>query len=132
MKQLRIPLILLVALTLPFKGAMAAAGMLCHLGSAQPVSGIVQPHEHHSDVHQNHAEHHAVDGDSQGGAQGDARLIPASSSCAICSAVCSAPPLPAASIDFYAPSQDAERFPALSPPHPSAVQSGLERPPRTI
>jgi hypothetical protein len=133
MKKLRIPLILLVALILPVKGAMAAAGMFCHLGSAQPMSAIVQPHQHHAGAHQNHAEHHAVDGDSQSDAEDDAPLIPASSSCAICSAVCSAPPLPANGIAFHVPAASgAERFPALSPPRLSAVQSGLERPPRTI
>jgi hypothetical protein len=133
MKKLRIPLILLVALILPVKGAMAAAGMFCHLGSAQPMSAIVQPHQHHAGAHQNHAEHHAVDGDSQSDAEDDAPLIPASSSCAICSAVCSAPPLPANGIAFHVPAASgAECFPALSPPRLSAVQSGLERPPRTI
>jgi hypothetical protein len=132
MKKLRIPLILLVALILPVKGAMAAAGMLCHLGSAQAMTAILQPHQHHAEAHQNHAEHHALDGDSQSDAEDDARLIPASS-CAICSAVCSAPPLPANGIAFHATAPSgAERFPALSPPRPSAVHSGLERPPRTI
>jgi hypothetical protein len=133
MKKLRIPLILLVALILPFKGAMAAAGMFCHLGSAQPMSAIVQPHQHHAEAHQNHAEHHAPDDVSQSDAEDGARLIPASSSCTICSAVCSAPPLPANGIAFHAPPPSgAERFPALSLPRPSAAQSGLERPPRTI
>jgi hypothetical protein len=133
MNKLRVPLMLMVALILPFKGAMAAAGMFCHLGSAQPVSAIVQPHKHHGEAHQDHAEHRTVDGESQSHTEDDAPLIPASSSCAICSAVCSAPPLPANGIAFHVPpASGAERFPALSPPRLSAVQSGLERPPRTI
>lgn len=134
MSKPRIWLLLLMALILPFKGAMAAAGMFCHLGSDLPMSAIVQPHQHHAGgADHDHARGNGTYNDAQSGVHDDSGPSPGSSSCTICSAVCSAPPLPPAGVSWQplAPT-GAERFPALAPPRPSAVSSGLERPPRTV
>ena len=133
MSKFRIWLLLLVALILPFKGTMAAAGMFCHLGSDLPMSAIVQPHQHPAAAEHDHAHGHAADSATQSGVHHDGGPNPLSSSCTICSAVCSAPPLPPAGLSLQLPvPAGAERFPALAPPRPSAVASGLERPPRTV
>lgn len=133
MKTLRILLMLLVALILPFKGAMAAVGMFCYMGSSQPISAAMQPDQHRAGMAQDQTERVAPASDAKSAAPGDAGPMPAMSSCAICAAVCSAPPLPAPGIAFHADApSSAERFPALATPRPSTAQSGLDRPPRTL
>lgn len=126
-------LMLLVALILPFKGTMATAGMFCHLGSDLPMSVIVQPHKHHADTPHDHAHSAGAEVASQSGVHDDVGLTPVSSSCTICSAMCSAAPLPAAGFSSDSLSAaGSERFPALVPSRLNAVSGGIERPPRTI
>jgi hypothetical protein len=120
--------LLVVALLLPFKGALAAVGTFCHLGSSQPVSASAAPHGHDGATHHGHADHHgadvAVDHQQPAGT---------GSSCAVCSAVCGAPPLPAAGGSWDPPFLSGDdRFPPLAKPRASAVHDGLERPPRTL
>lgn len=127
-------LLLLVALILPFKGALAAAGMFCHASSPVPVSSIAATdHDHAGMSGHDHGPRAAADGEHGGGAHEHGGGPLPVSSCTICSAVCSAPPLPSAGLALAPLSAPgAERFPALAPPRPSAVAGGLERPPRTV
>lgn len=144
MKKLKL-LLLIVALTLPFRGAMAAVGVFCHLGSAGGFEAVVQPHHHdvgdevssdskHSHANQSHQSH--ANETHQSHAQSDAnddQPVPLSETCAYCSASCGAPPLVPAPASFEAPIPNgAERFPALPVPHVRSIAGGLERPPRTI
>ena len=61
MLKAKVWFLLVVALLLPFNGALAAVGVFCHLGSAQPISAIVAPHSHDDVSHHGHAEHHGAD-----------------------------------------------------------------------
>ena len=128
MTKAKVWLLLLVALLLPFKGALAAAGVFCHLGSSQPIGAIVTPHHHEAVADHGHGDHHASHV-----AVDDNQPSPTGASCAICSAVCGAPPLPVAATSLHAPlPSGAERFPPLASPRSSSRSEGLERPPRTI
>jgi hypothetical protein len=138
-------LLLVVALLLPFRGALAAAGLLCHMGGSSPatVSQAHEPgdrgyshaangHRHHGDdtrpASKDHAHHEAIDDspDATGPAGG-------ASTCDLCSSVCAAPPLPShsAQLAVLLPATG-ERFPAVSPPRLAPTLGGLERPPRSV
>jgi len=132
MKNSRILLILLMALILPVKGAMAAAGMFCHSGSTS--SHDARTSQYHAVDHgQSHHHHHGDGNEPSEPRTGDGMPSPALASCTVCSAVCSSPPLPAAPIVLLSPPSTAgESFPPVAVPRTSAVIGGLERPPRTI
>ena len=114
-------LLLLVALLLPFRGALAVSGWLCHTGmpSTAPMAASVS---------------HDADQDGCHGA-GDAPAQPAAdtASCHLCSSICGAPAVPsgASHLAGVVP-QGATRFPAVAPPRAEFASGGLERPPRTI
>lgn len=138
-------LLLVVALLLPFRGALAAAGLICHMGSPSSAT-VSQAHEsgdrghahaatgHHQHgdearpASQDHAPHGAIGdfADATGPAGG-------ASACDLCSSVCAAPPLPshAAQLAVLLPATG-ERFPAVSPPRLAPTLGGLERPPRSV
>ncbi len=124
--KIGIRLLLLVALLLPFRGAMAVAGVLCHadLGTGAVLTTL-GPH----DVHE--AGGHAHDDNAGGHSEHDQGSAPTSPPCDFCSAICAAPPLPVSTVGVPAllPS-GAERFPALSPPRSTATFGAPERPPR--
>lgn len=135
MNKFRTWLLLLVAAIVPFKGAMAAAGMFCHEGFLQPARTIEAIHPHSLSgspaVHE-HGQHHPMVANSESGEHEDTAPV-STASCTICSAVCSAPPLPATANALDIPVvAGSERFPALTIPRPNAMIGGLERPPRTI
>ena len=136
MKRLKL-LLLIVALTLPFRAAMAAVGVFCHLGSTDSFAKVVQPHHH--DVggeDASHGEHSHASESHHSPAQSDTSAddsAPLSDTCTYCSASCGAAPLVPAAVSFEAPFPNgAERFPALPVPHVRSIAGGLERPPRTI
>jgi hypothetical protein len=119
-------ILLIVALLLPFRGALAAAGLFCH-DSGERQHGAAHVHVHHD---------HAADAGTGGGAvsdSGEHGEWPAkSASCSLCSSVCSTPPVPSASADVFRPSvARGERFPALAPPRFTVALGGVERPPRS-
>jgi len=141
-------LLLIVALTLPFRGAMAAVGVYCHLGSSNAFASAVQPH-HHGDEREGQPsgapakEGHSHSGDSHSHAgeshHADAQVdvktegsAPLADTCTYCSASCGAAPLVPTTVPFAAPPPGAERFPALPVPHVRSVADGLERPPKAI
>jgi hypothetical protein len=137
MKNLKF-LLLIVALLLPFRGAMAAVGMYCHLGSSDAMSTIVEAHHHDAGISGHDAAnggghaHHEAGASAPHEADSDSPP-PLADTCAYCAASCAAAPLVPASLTMNAPIlSGAERFPALATPHLHSVSDGLERPPRTI
>ena len=138
-------LLLVVALLLPFRGALAAAGLLCHMGSsssatvseahepgdrghAQAATGFHQHGDEARPASQDHARH-GVNDDVPSGTG----TVGGASTCDLCSSVCAAPPLPshAAQLAVLLPATG-ERFPAVSPPRLAPTLGGLERPPRSV
>jgi hypothetical protein len=133
MKTVRILLLLLLAVLLPVRGAVAAA-MLCPVagtGSQTEVRMLDHAIGHHEvgstgDV--DHSMHH-----EDGGWDGHDGAASTSDKCDVCSAFCSVPPLvetlPAA---FKVPDAAAATFPDFSARAPSFLSDGPERPPRSI
>jgi hypothetical protein len=135
-KAVRIWLLVLLAVLLPVRGAVAAA-MMCPVGSMgmqselraheHPASHVAMddglahdpadhPHEHAG------ADHHD-DGQSHG----------ASDKCNACSAYCSLTPLVSSVPTLVEPADlAAVKFPDLSSPAPTFLSDGQERPPRSI
>lgn len=134
--KLGVRLLLLVAVLLPFRGAMAVAAGLCHADMRTAEISAAAQAGHHDQGAQHHAhddlqpapEHRA--GPEGGGDQGHGT---SGLTCNFCAAVCGAPPLPTGSVTVHAllPT-GAERFAAGVPPCPSAAFGAPERPPRTI
>ncbi|MEF7612342.1 hypothetical protein V4F39_00375 [Aquincola sp. MAHUQ-54] len=143
MKPWRIWLLLLLAVLLPARGAVAAA-MLCPVaGSGMQLelamSGHPAGHEamdhamahDHSDSHGHASAHaHGTEASNDGHA---AHEHAGSEACNACSAYCSATPLVSAMPTLAAPLDPAAvKFAELAAPPPSNVSDGQERPPRTI
>lgn len=128
-------LLLLVALLLPFRGAMAVGGLLCHGGAkhhssaaAAQATPAMHSHESHAVPAGHHHEHSSVQLVLTDSHSGDD-----SAACNLCSAVCSVPPLPSPGLAVHALLPvGAERFPTTAPSHSSVSLDGLERPPRTV
>ena len=131
-KTARIWLLLLLALLLPIRGAMASA-MLC-----QPMGGGTQSEmrlmkhldavdEASHDAHHHHAQpHQEAHGHEHGGASAEEK-------CNLCSAFCSAAPLLSSMPSVLQPQATAAvSFPDIAAPAPSFLSDGQERPPRSI
>ena len=129
MRRFRVWTLVLLAVLLPVRGAMAAA-MLC----APSVPGVTtqvtpDPADPHGSGHTHHD--HAQHGHGAAGAHDHA---PASQDkCNLCSATCSLTPLVNHIAGVHAPCDlRTASFPELDAPAPSFVSGGQERPPRTI
>lgn len=125
-KTARIWLLLLLAVLLPLRGAMAAA-MLCPMGS--PVV--------HMEVHGHEGSgHHAHEGSDETGmhAHGSAgEEANSSETCNTCVSFCSMTPLLSAMPTVPEVQELAVvRFPPIADSPPSFVPEGQERPPRSI
>jgi DUF2946 family protein len=123
MKTWRICLLLLLAVLLPVRGAVAAS-MLC------PIAKSTQ--ENHA-VHDHAAMEHPLAGmgGSDDGHSGHDHT--ASDNCNMCLAYCSLTPLASKSPTPLEPLAPATvKFSELSAPAPSFLSEGQERPPRTI
>jgi hypothetical protein len=148
-KTVRICLLLLLAVLLPVRGAVAAA-MLCAPAGVgapgEPRMGAQHPAHamghhamgHHAMGHQGdgadaHAAHPAVlhgDGLSSGG---DPDASGPEDRCTLCAAFCSLTPLVGSAPGlFVTQALPAASFPALSAPVPSFLSDGQERPPRSL
>lgn len=137
MKPWRIWLLLLLALLLPVRGAVAAAMMCPVPGSGPEAQRMVQGHpgghegvddvmpSHHHDAHDHSNSDHP---DEHSGHE-----HAASEGCSTCSAYCSLTPY-VGTLPPVLPPLDlaAVRFADLPAPPPSFVSDGQERPPRTI
>jgi len=146
--RLKAWLVLLLALILPLKGAVAAAGVVCHASSLsiamQTTQAVAQQHTGHGahhDAQHGDASHdpsahapsaaHAPDGASPDGAGDMAGVHDAA--CLTCSGICAASPLPASHALTLAADPPARALPAparIAPP--SHVSAGLDRPPRSV
>ena len=137
MKTLRMGLLVVLALLLPLRGAMAAA-MLCPMAAGgAPASA----HAHHGAVADaapiDHAAMHHGDGAAPHEAAPPAPAAAAEphaapATCNLCCDFCTATPLVASVQDVpNAPEQSALSFPDLSTPAPSFFSDGPERPPRS-
>ena len=141
MKSWRIWLLLLLAVLLPVRGAVAAAMMCSVAGSGVQVElamgAYSAGHEamdeamSHSGSH-DHASGHAHPGvASDDGHPGHNHA--ASEGCNVCSAYCSVTPLVSAMPTLAEPlGPTTVKFSDFSAPSPSFVSDGQERPPRTI
>lgn len=104
--------LLLLATLLPIRGAVAGA-MLCPMGSMQKPAVAAMAH-------------------GDGGCGHEEPAPQANDACNLCAAFCSLTPLPTSLPPLAAPiSLASTTFPALAVPAPTALPSGLERPPRT-
>nr|WP_145547867.1 hypothetical protein [Variovorax boronicumulans] len=136
-KLLRLWLLVLLALLLPIRGAMAAA-MVC----PPPAGAAVQQLEEHGGDHghggHGHGDHgHAEAGHAPGGTDVAADHAHAAGSadnkCNMCSASCATPPVPSAAGGLVAALELASApFPDLPAAAPTFLSDGQDRPPRTI
>ena len=138
-KLLRIWFVVLLAVLLPIRGAMAAT-MPCAPagGPSQGELHVLATASNHGHGHVHGGEHaeaahaaghaaHDHGGDASAG-HGDA-----SPQCNMCPATCSTPPLPSARAGLDEPTAVAAApFPHLSAPAPTFQSDGQERPPRRI
>ena len=134
-KAVRIWFLLLLAVLLPVRGAVAAA-MLCPVGSTG-VQTELREHDHpmghevmdHSLAHEHGASHdHASAGHAD-----DGHDNAAFDKCNVCSAYCSLTPLVSTEPTLLEPSDlAAVKFSDHFAPPPSFISEGQERPPRTI
>lgn len=143
MKAVRICLLVLLAVLLPVRGAVAAA-MLCPVGSTGMQSEL-RMHEHpasheamdHGMAH-DHAQHQHDAGNHQhghagAGHHGDIQGHSTSDKCNMCSAYCSLTPMVSGVPTLPEPVGSAAiKFPNLSSPAPTFLSDGQERPPRSI
>ena len=144
MKTWRICLLLLLAVLLPVRGAVAAA-MLCSVagpGAQMELPMVGQPASHaamdsalsphHSGGHDHAAGHDHAHGDASSDSE-YGHDHAASEGCNTCSAYCSLTRL-LSNLSTLAEPLDASavKFSDLSAPPPSFVSDGQERPPRTI
>jgi len=125
-KLLRLWLVVLLAVVLPVRGAMAAA-MLCPPGGAGP-AGVSSMAHGAEDSHggMDHAD------EDHGHAAHDHGKV-ANDKCNLCASSCSSPSMPSTSTGLGAPGAlTSQSFPELSAPAPTFLSDGQERPPRTL
>jgi hypothetical protein len=140
-KTVRIWFLLLLAVLLPARGAVAAA-MLCPVGTGgvqqeMVLSGEAARHDAMEHMHAHPAglgqaaEHgHAATSHDDGHTNHDHTT---SDRCNACSAFCSLTPLVSSVPSVFEPLDPAGvKFSRLSAPAPSFLSDGQERPPRTI
>ncbi|HEX6703782.1 MAG TPA: DUF2946 family protein [Albitalea sp.] len=135
MKSLRIWFLLLLAVLLPVRGAMAAA-MLCPPAGVG-MQGEMRLMDHHAAGHHHQAadglqhEHDHATHDHSSGGHDDGKS--SQDSCNLCTAFCSVTPMVSNPPTVAAPQElSATTFPDLSAPAPSFLSDGQERPPRSI
>ena len=136
-RAVRLCLLVVLAVLLPLRGAVAAAMLCSPTGTGMQTELRIQPaahhameqdqgiaHDHHGSVHHDHAaSEHA--GSDQG--------HPSSDHCNLCSAYCSITPLLSALPTLPHPlDAPAVKFPDIASPAPTFLSDGQERPPRSI
>lgn len=142
-KMMRICLLVLLAVLLPVRGAVAAA-MLCPIGETGTrtevnLDGQAIGHHHHAAAgHHDAGDQHPL-ADAPSAPHGhDAGHHPDATSsgvdkCNLCAAFCSVTSMVSSSPTVLLPRVvSAVRFPALSAPPSTFVSGGQERPPRRI
>jgi hypothetical protein len=127
-KTFRLWLLVLVAVLLPLRGAIAA-GLPCAGGSPapQPQGVAMAQHHHHATGGAHHLHAAAAAGLHDHGAAGHA------DKCNLCAACCSGGALPTdIALRVAAAETGTEAFPEPASPAPSFVAEGQERPPRSL
>lgn len=133
--SLRVWLILLLAVLLPVRGALAVA-MQCSTPGAQVQLQAQLPkgHEHHA-AHPAQEHHHGAGADHSFGQDGSGSSAHDHASvadkCNLCAASCSATALVGASMTVAGQQRAAAVFQHLYAPRPSFVPDGPRRPPRS-
>ncbi|MEO6745275.1 MAG: DUF2946 family protein [Caldimonas sp.] len=132
MKTTRLWFILLLAVLLPVRGAMAAA-MLC------PTAGVGTQTEmhlnggHHGDTETAQPSHAHAGHDHGSSGHEDQDHASTQDKCNVCSAFCSVTPLVSSfSAEFSRREPAPASFPELSTPVLTFLSDGQERPPRSI
>ena len=130
-KNLRLWLLVLLAVLLPLRGAVAA-GMPCPDESSPPHHrGAAMAHDHHAMGGHAHAQHAADEHAAPAVGHGHDGAGHADK-CNLCAACCSGSALPtSATLRFAAGEANAGVFPEPSSLAPSFVPEGRERPPRS-
>lgn len=152
MKMLRVCLLLMLVVLLPWRGAVAAA-MLCPPASMPASHDAHSEHSHHdapaatavdgpADLqaehheHQGHHDHAYLIADEASDTQQAPDNTPppaADGKCQLCAATCALSTLPAPAPGLpQPPAVAASAFPPLVAPAPDFLSSGQERPPRSI
>jgi hypothetical protein len=134
--SLRLWLILLLAVLLPLRGALAAS-MTCPVAGSGMKTGTQmaeQAHEHgHAHSHGTGVDHHGAELTSVTGDHHDVTGAgEASDKCNVCSAFCSVTGLVSGTAEVAKPQRLATVFPHPFAPPPSYFPDGQERPPRSI
>lgn len=127
--RLKIWLVLFVAIMLPLRGGLVAAGSFCHDSAQGTKADAVLSATHHADHHQA-----AIAVDHASGPDGaSSERAPYGDSCAHCASGCSVPPLIQVATGVPAPLELAgARLPEPQVAPPSHPSDGVERPPRSI
>lgn len=135
-KTVRLLLLVLLALVLPLRGALANVTW-CMDRAHGAGHAVSTAHEHGSahgdDGHAHGGEHAHADHllSASSGGSGDATDDPCAEHGSVCAASCAAPPIMSAPPVVLAPmAAAATPFPALTAPPPSHPSEGQERPPR--
>jgi hypothetical protein len=137
-RTIRIWLLVLLAVLLPIRGAVAAA-MLCPSGTAGAQTSVAMAgagidhhaagavdHAAHEHAGHQHAEHHSDAAGTAGHHDGFGK-------CNLCCDFCSMTPLLSTLPSIPTPPNLASvSFPALHAPAPNFLSDGQERPPRSI
>ena len=140
MKLLRLWLLVLLAVLLPVRGAMAATMLCAPAGGSHHSTEAMDHGSGHGDHASGHAHADSVhahadsahDDAPQDHGKG-AHDRSTDDKCNLCSASCSSPPLPSASTGVGEPVALASlSYPDLSAPAPTYQSDGQERPPRTL
>jgi hypothetical protein len=125
-------LLLFVALLLPFRGALAVSGWLCHTGMPSTASAAVHAHGHGHASPADASPDASRDG-CAGMDGGPGQVGADTASCNQCSSICGAPAFPSGGSALAALTpQGATRFAPVEPPRAEFASGGLERPPRTV
>ena len=129
MTSLRVWLLLLLAVLIPVRGALAV-GMSCHAGGQAPLQVHAQVHATASSM--THAHDHGHAGAQAHSHGTDSHEADASADkCNLCSASCAATALVSAERTAIVRQPVAATFPQPHAPPPAYVQEGQERPPRS-
>lgn len=132
MKTLRLFLLVMLALTLPFRGAVAQIACCGDLpANGQAGAAQLQAHDHGQAQHHGHEMHAQASTQAADGAEPAAGNTP--DGCHHCAAFCSSPAFASTPLLMPLPVAVATaQFSALSAPPPSHPGEGQERPPRRI
>ena len=135
-KSLRVWLLVLMAVLLPLRGALAAA-MMCPVagtGVQTEVKMAEKAHDHgHAHSHGASGDHHGAELTSQAADHHDfASGDDSADKCNLCSAFCSVTGMVSGTASTAEPQTVATVFPHLYAPPPSFISDGQERPPRSI